>query len=58
MNRKTLIAVAVAGAFAVPFAASADDDKAHATPSKTEQKGLGSPANGRTTDSAALFDLG
>ena len=55
MNRKTLIAVAVASAFAVPFAASADDDKTQAAPSKTE-KAPGSAASGRTTSSAALFD--
>ena len=56
MNWKTLIAVAVASAFAAPFAASADDDKAQAAPGKTDKKGLGSPASGRTAGSAALFD--
>jgi len=50
MNWKTLAAAAVAAAFALPFAASADNDKAKS------EKASGSSASGRTTGSAALFD--
>jgi len=50
MNWKTLVAAAVAAGFALPFAASADNDKL-----KSEKAG-GSAASGRTIGSAALFD--
>ena len=50
MDWKTLVAAAAAAAIALPFAASADNDKA-----KGEQA-AGSAASGRTAGSAALFD--
>ena len=50
MNWKTLVAAAVAAGFALPFAASADNDKPRS------EKAAGSAASGRTTGSAALFD--
>jgi hypothetical protein len=56
MNRKTLIAVVVASAFAAPLAASAaDNDRTQAAPGKIEQAPASS-ASGRTSGSAALFD--
>lgn len=55
MNRKTLIAAAVACALA-PFAASADNDKVQPAPGSKSEKALGSSASGRTTGSAALFE--
>ena len=49
MKRKTLIAMAVAGAFAAPFAVlSADTDK-------TDQPS-GTSASGHTSSSSALFE--
>jgi hypothetical protein len=50
MNWKTLVAAAVAASFALPFAASADNDKLR------NEKAGGSSASGRTTGSVALFD--
>jgi len=56
MTRKTLIAAAVASAFAAPLAASAaDSEKTQAAPGKIE-KAPASSASGRTSGSAALFD--
>lgn len=57
MNRKILIAAAVASAFAVPFTASAaDNDTTRAAPASKSEKAHGSSASGRSTGSAALFD--
>jgi hypothetical protein len=50
MNWKTVVAAAVAAAFALPFAASADNDK------PKSEKAAGPAASARTTGSATLFD--
>jgi hypothetical protein len=50
MDWKTLVVTAAAAAFALPFAASADNDK------PKSEKAAGSAASGRATGSAALFD--